>query len=91
VSAGAGRPLRARRRELDARGNERAQLAVARIEPQPDALAGDLEILDPPVRCERLAQLVESDARNDEVLVLRVTPQQLVPDCTPDEVRVEVE
>ena len=57
---------------------ERAQLAVARVEPQPDALTCDLEVLDAPVRRERVAQLVVADARDDEVLILRLPPEQLV-------------
>jgi hypothetical protein len=43
------------------------------------------------VRRERVPKLFVSDAGNDEVLVLRVPPEQLVPDRAPDEIRVEAE
>ena len=67
VPAGAGRALDTRRRELDPGRLERPRRLVPRQQPHADALVGDDEILDLPVRLERGPQLVVPDARDDEV------------------------
>jgi hypothetical protein len=91
MSARAGAALRARRRELDPGGRRGAHLLVARIQPSTDLPARNLEVLHLAVRIERAAKSVVVDARNDEIRVLRVEPEQLVANGPADEVRVEPE
>src|SRR5215216_1656980 len=57
VPPGTRRPLAARRRELDPARREPADLAVARVQPQPDQAPGDDEVLDAPVRLEPRTEL----------------------------------
>ncbi len=91
VAAGAGAHLLARRRELDARRSEPPHRRVARMETHADEAVGDDEVLDAAVRLERALQAVGVDARDEEVGVLRLEPEQLVADGAADEIRVEVQ
>ena len=68
-----------------------ADPAVARMEPDADEPVGDDEILHAAVRRERRAQPLGVDARDEEVGVLRVEPEQLVAHGAADEVGVEPE
>jgi hypothetical protein len=91
VPSGTGAHLLARRRELDSRRSELADIAVARIEPNADEPPSDDEIVDLPVGLERALEPVGVDAGNEEVRVLRLEPEQLVADRAADEIRVEPE
>ncbi len=66
-----------------------ADRAIPRVQAHPDGPSGDHERLDLPVGSQRGAQTVRVDARNEEVGVLRLSPEQLVAHCSADEVRVE--
>ena len=91
VPARAGRALQPRRRELDPGRLQRPRRPVARAEPDADALVGDDEVLDPPVRLERSPQLGVPDAGHDEVGSRGGLAEQLVADGAADEVGVEPE
>ena len=83
--------LAAGRCQLEPGRRERPDRRVARVEADADELAVDLEVLDPPVRLERRAQAGVVDARDEEVLVRVVDPEQLVAHGAPDDVRIEAE
>ena len=89
VAARAGRPLGARRRELDPRGRKPAHLTVAREQADADVLSRDDEILDAAVRRERGPQLGVTDLRNDEVGVADRLAEELIADGAAHHPRVE--
>ena len=91
VPPGPGRALAARRRELDPRRRQRPQLGRARVEAEADGPSGDDEIVDAPVRRERVAKLIGVEPGDEEVGVLRRAAEQLVADGAADEVRIEPE
>ena len=72
-------------------GTSRADLAVARVEAHADELAVHLHVLHPAVRLERRAQPGLVDARDEEVLVGVLDPEQLVANGAADDVGVEPE
>ena len=89
--ARARRCARARRRQLDPGGASARIAAVARVEADADELSVHLHVLDPAVRLERRAQAGLIDARDEEVLVGVLDPEQLVAHGAADDVRVEAE
>jgi hypothetical protein len=91
VPPGTRRALGARWRELDPARRQPARFAVRRVEPQADALPRDFERLNLSVRLKRVAQLVVTHARDDEVFVLVRAAEQLVAHAAADEIRVEPE
>jgi hypothetical protein len=72
VATRPGAAFAPRRCQLDPARSKLADLLVARPEPEPDALSGDLEILDAAVRLEQRTKLLVIDAEDEEVGVLRV-------------------
>jgi hypothetical protein len=91
VAARTGRPLDARRRELEPGGLQRAYLLVTRKQPDADLLVRHDEVLHLPVRLERSPQLGVADARDDEVELAHRPPEQLVAHGAADHVGVEAE
>ena len=83
--------LGARRRQLDAGRHQPADLAVTRVEAHADELAVHLHVLDPAVRLERRPQPGLVDARDEEVLVGVLDPEELVANGAADDVGVEPE
>ncbi len=61
------------------------------MKPDADESPGDDEVVDASVGGEPPLELVGIDARDEEVRVLRLDPEQLVADGAADDVGVELE
>ena len=88
---GPRRPLRARRREVDTGGHERAHRAVARVQAHADELSVHLHVLDTAVGLEQRAEACLVDAGHEKVLVAVGNAEQLVADRATDDVGVDAE
>ncbi len=86
-----GRPLRARRHEVDPRRDERPYGPVARVETHAHELAVHLHVLHPAVRLEQRPQPCLVDPGNEEVLVSVGDAEQLVAHRPTDDVGVDAE
>ena len=88
---GPGRPLRARRREVDPGRHERPDRPVVRMQAHADELAVHLHVLDAAVGLEERAEAGLVDAGHEKVLVAVRDAEQLVADGAADDVGVDAE
>ena len=89
--ARAGRTLGTWRCQFDTGGRQDADGAVEWVEAHSDELSVDVHVLDPSVRCEERAEAGLIHSGHHKVLVPGGPFEQLVADCTADDVGVDRE